>query len=289
MSKIVWLASYPKSGNTWVRIFLNNYILDGDTPADINEMPEGLHSSTRVLFDRLTGVESSDLTAAEIDRIRPYMYKQWAIESNEMLFAKVHDAWQWNDEGKPIFPKAATQTAVYILRNPLDIVASLANHYNLTLDKAIETLADDSHSLAKSTKKLNRQLPQFVGSWHAHVVSWTQQTEIPVHIIQYETLRQQPEQTFQQLIQALGLPQDQHRLEKAIRFSSFDQLKQQETAVGFIERRPHSPMFFRQGKSSGWQNELNPQQIARVCQNHSKTMQAFGYLNSNGQPITITK
>ncbi|WP_420644422.1 sulfotransferase domain-containing protein [Candidatus Leptofilum sp.] len=285
MNKIVWLASYPKSGNTWVRIFLNNYLLNGEAPADINKMPEGLHSSTRALFDRLTGVESSDLTPTEIDQIRPFMYQRWAKESSETLFVKVHDAWRRNDGGESLFPGAATKTAVYIIRNPLDIVASLANHYSLSLDEAISTLADESYALASSVEKLNRQLPQFVGSWHAHVTSWANQREMPLHLIRYEQLCCQPEQTFKQLIQAVGLPFDLPRLEKAIRFSSFDQLKQQETAVGFAERRPNSPMFFRQGKSGGWQHELSQNQIATVCNNHRNVMQQFGYLNEEDQPI----
>lgn len=284
MSKIVWLASYPKSGNTWVRIFLNNYVLDGDMPANINEMPEGLHASTRALFDRITGVESSDLTGAEIDRVRPFMYQQWAHESQETLFVKVHDAWRQNDAGESIFPRAATQTAVYIIRNPLDIVASFANHYGQTFNKAIDTLANEAHALASSTDKLSRQLPQFLGSWHAHVLSWTQQKEIPVHLVPYENLCNNPFETFKQLIEAIGLPLDEERLKKAIRFSSFDQLKQQETAVGFVEKRPNSLKFFRQGKSGGWQNELDAKQIAAVVKNHRQTMQQFGYLDNTGHP-----
>lgn len=287
MSKIVWLASYPKSGNTWTRIFLNNYLLNGDAPANINDLEEGMHACTRALFDRLTGLESSDLTAAEIDQIRPLMYCRWAEESNELLFVKVHDAWRKNKDGMPIFPEEATKTAVYILRNPLDIVASLANHSSLLKDEAIARMADEQHNVAASTQKLSRQLPQFVGSWHSHVLSWTHQANLPVHIMRYEDMCRAPTETFRQLLQAIGLPINKERLAKAIRFSSFDQAKQQETAVGFKERLPGTVSFFRQGKEGGWQNELTPDQITAVCHNHRQVMQQFGYLDSLGQP-TIT-
>src|SRR5690606_28629642 len=173
MSKIVWLASYPKSGNTWVRIFLNNYLQNGRTPADINNLEDSMHAGTRELFDRLTGVESSDLTAVEIDRARPWMYRRWAEDSPETLFVKVHDAYRCTDTGQPIFPQEATRTAVYIIRNPLDIAASMANHLSIGLDKAIAYLADEQYGLASSGHKLHRQLPQFMGSWHTHVHSWT--------------------------------------------------------------------------------------------------------------------
>lgn len=283
MSGIIWLASYPKSGNTWARIFLNNYMLDGSAPADINNLEEGMHASTRELFDRLTGLESSDLTAVEINRVRPAMYRQWALEATEPLFVKVHDAWHCSDIGEPIFPEAATKTAVYIIRNPLDIVASLANHYSMSLDEAIATLANARYMLANATNKLSRQLPQFVGSWHRHVQSWTAEAALPVHIMRYEDMCQTPTETFGKLVQAVGLPLQPERLAKAIQFSSFEQVKQQETAVGFRERLPGVPSFFRQGTSGGWQHELSAAQIATVCDNHREMMEKFGYLHSQSK------
>ncbi|MCA9953772.1 MAG: sulfotransferase domain-containing protein [Ardenticatenaceae bacterium] len=285
MSKIVWLASYPKSGNTWVRIFLNNYLQNGDAPADINNLEDSMHAGKRELFDRLTGVESSDLTAVEIDRFRPWMYGRWAEESSETLFVKVHDAYRYTDTGQPIFPQEATQTAVYIIRNPLDIVASMANHLSITLDKSIAYMADEQYALARSGSKLHRQLPQFMGSWHAHVHSWTDQTELPIHLVRYEDLLQAPHETFEKLVQAVGVPVAAERLAKAVAFSSFDQVKQQETAVGFKERLPETPAFFRHGQTGRWQTELSPAQIETICYHHQQTMQTFGYLDENGRPV----
>lgn len=285
MSSIVWLVSYPKSGNTWVRIFLTNYTLDEAEPVNINKLEKEIHACTRELFDRLTGVESSDLTPEEIDRIRPFMYQQWAAETSKTLIVKVHDAWRRNDVGEPIFPEAVTKTAVYIIRNPLDIVASLANHYSIDIDDAINTLANEQHGLAQSAEKLHRQLPQFTGSWHHHVISWTESANIPVHVIRYEDMFQSPAQTFGNLVQIVGLPLEPNRLAKAIQFSAFDQVKQQETAVGFVEKLPDALSFFRQGKVGGWQDELTPAQINTVCHNHGKVMKKFGYLDSNNNPI----
>jgi aryl sulfotransferase len=285
MSKIVWLASYPKSGNTWVRIFLNNYLQNGRTPADINNLEDSMHAGTRELFDRLTGVESSDLTAVEIDRARPWMYRRWAEDSPETLFVKVHDAYRCTDAGQPIFPQEATRTAVYIIRNPLDIAASMANHLSIGLDKAIAYLADEQYGLASSGHKLHRQLPQFMGSWHTHVHSWTNQTELPVHLVRYEDLRHAPLATFATLVRAVGLPVEPERLAQAVAFSSFDQVKQQETAVGFKERLPDTPAFFRHGQAGRWQVELSPTQIDTICRQHRATMQQFGYLDEDGRPV----
>ncbi|NOZ51459.1 MAG: sulfotransferase domain-containing protein, partial [Chloroflexi bacterium] len=83
MNGIIWLASYPKSGNTWMRVFLTNYLRDSDEPAEINNLDGGPIASARDIFDRVIGVESSDLTAEEIDRFRPAVYEQVAAESDE--------------------------------------------------------------------------------------------------------------------------------------------------------------------------------------------------------------
>lgn len=285
MSNIVWLASYPKSGNTWVRIFLNNYLQNGDTPADINNLEDSMHAGTRELFDRLTGVESSDLTAVEIDRVRPWMYRRWAEETRETLYVKVHDAYRCTDTGEPIFPQEATKTAVYIIRNPLDIVASMANHLSISLDKSIAYLADAQYALARSGHKLHRQLPQFMGSWHHHVQSWTSQTALPVHLVHYEDLLRAPLAMFEKLVRAVGLPVERERLARAVAFSSFDQVKQQETAVGFKERLPDTPAFFRHGQTDRWQIELSAAQIETICRQHRATMQQFGYLDEDGRPV----
>jgi len=286
MKKIVWLASYPKSGNTWVRVFLNNYVADADNPVDINSLAEETHGATRALFDRLTGLESSDLTHDEVDRHRPAMYIQWADERKTPLFVKVHDAWRCTASGAPLFPAVATWKSVYILRNPLDIVASLANHYSVTLDDAITIMADEENILATSRGRLDRQLPQYVGAWHSHVTSWVNQITTPVHLIKYEDMYYNPIQTFGQLIRAIDLPIDQTRLEKAITFSNFSQLEAQETLVGFKERRPDTPRFFRKGKVGDWVGELSSNQIRQVIYNHREIMQHFGYLDSAGQPIS---
>jgi hypothetical protein len=76
VGNITWLASYPKSGSTWFRVFHANLVRDGDEPVSINELDDTLHAGSRALFDETTGVEASDLTADEIDRLRPRVYEE---------------------------------------------------------------------------------------------------------------------------------------------------------------------------------------------------------------------
>ena len=92
MNGIIWLASYPKSGNTWFRVFLTNLRGEEGGPADINKLRSTPIASARGIFDDEAGVEASDLTPDEIDRLRPEIYMHLHKQAEETLFMKVHDA-----------------------------------------------------------------------------------------------------------------------------------------------------------------------------------------------------
>ncbi len=91
--KIVWLASYPKSGNTWMRAFLTALLKPDKEGLDINNLVPSTIASSRQLFDEMAGVSASDLLPEEIDRLRPAIYRQNAMESEELVYHKIHDAW----------------------------------------------------------------------------------------------------------------------------------------------------------------------------------------------------
>ena len=116
LKKIVWLASYPKSGNTWFRVFLSNLLNKNDQPADINNLYATPIASNRELFDEATGLASSDLTPEEIDNLRPGVYEYAARNSKEFLYQKVHDAWIETELGEPMFSKNVTHGVVYFIR-----------------------------------------------------------------------------------------------------------------------------------------------------------------------------
>ncbi|MCP4416163.1 MAG: sulfotransferase domain-containing protein [Chloroflexi bacterium] len=279
MSKIVWLASFPKSGNTWVRVFLNNYVANGNDPVSINKLDEGAHACSRVLFDRLIGVPSSDLLQEEVDRYRPWMYIQWAGESTEPLFVKVHEAWRENGNGRSLFPAEATLAVLCIVRNPLDVVPSLSNHYGKPIDECIEWLNNPEYTLAKGNGRLSRQFPQLVKNWSQHSQSWLDESPLPVQVVRFEDMLLHPSDTFCSIVTTAGLSPDSARLHKAIQFSSFDQLKSQEQAGGFNERLPQAATFFNNGRSGSWRDVLSASQVQQIIDNHHPTMQRFGYLD----------
>ena len=283
---ITWLASYPKSGNTWMRVLLTNYLHDGNTPADINKLDGGPIASVRKWFDEWVGIEASALDDAVIERLRPDVYRCMAGESPDTIYMKVHDAWCRTDRGEPLFPADVTAGVVYIIRNPLDIVMSAAHHWGSGTEKAVENLCDLDFTLSSSSKGLSDQLRQNMRSWSGHVKSWIDESGLPVYPVRYEDMLQDSETTFKGVVQFCGLECNDERIRKAVAFSDFSELQRQEREKGFRKRPAFaSEPFFRRGRKSSWHEELPPGLVKRIIDTHGTMMKRFGYLDEHDEPV----
>lgn len=279
MAKIVWLASYPKSGNTWLRVLLTNYLRNAETPADINALDSGPMASARIWFDEWVGIEASALDDATVERLRPGVYRCLARDAPETLYMKVHDAWRRTDSGEPLFPPDVTDRVVYILRNPLDVATSSAHHYNTSLEQATEYLCDPAFFLGRSLGETLDQLRQRLGTWSDHARSWLDESGLLVHLVRYEDLKRDPESAFSEVVRFCGLPYDADRVRRAVAFSDFRELQRQEREAGFRERPGiASAPFFRQGTSGVWRRELTPDLVAQIVATQGDTMRRFDYL-----------
>ena len=278
MPGIVWLASYPKSGNTWFRVFLTNLRGEKESPSGINELDSTPIASARCIFDEEVGFEASDLLPGEIDRLRPLVYERLAAESDDTLFMKVHDAYTLVDERTPLFPSGASRGAIYIVRNPLDAAVSLAHHSGWDYDQSISNMSDREFRFCGSTKKLHEQLRQKLLDWSGHVLSWTEQNSIPVCILRYEDMKSEPLETFEKAVRFAGLSHGKDEILKALELSSFEILQQQEKENDFRERSPAAERFFRKGEIGSWRKELTEEQAARIVDDHRDVMKRLGYL-----------
>lgn len=275
---IVWLASYPKSGNTWMRIFLSNLLSGSSEAVDINALSETAISSNRAILDSYLGIHTSELTMEETDRLRPDVFRKFSEEKEGLGFIKTHEAWTINSMGKAIFPEDITKGVLYIIRNPLDIAISYAYHNAESLDKTIASLNADNIILCHREDSINIQTAQILKSWSDHVHSWTVESKLPVHIIRYEDMLERPYYVFKDAINFLGLKYAESDLISAISNSSFDRLRTMELNNGFIERGIRAKRFFRKGKSNEWKSVLSHKQINDIVKHHKGIMKKFGYL-----------
>jgi len=286
MKGIVWLASYPKSGNTWFRTFLTNFLRNGETPASINELDGGPIASARRPFDEAVGYDSGEMTFDEIDRLRPEVYLHQACAAMETEFCKVHDAYTFLPDGRPLIPPEATSCALYFVRNPLDVAVSFAHHGgHRQFDRVIRNMADRENSFCDTDATETNQLRQKLLSWSEHVTSWVDAPGIRMLAMRYEDMKLRPEETFGTAVRFVGLPDDATRLRKAIEFSRFDEVRKQEEKDGFRERMPRAKSFFRKGESGSWRGVLTSEQTAKIIADHGEVMRRFGYLDQKGAPV----
>jgi hypothetical protein len=288
---IVWLASYPKSGNTWFRIFLANYLENRDRPVSINALggAAGLTrsiASGRQLFSEMLAIDAGDFSHDEYDCMRPEAYRALARRAPETPYLKVHDAYVTTAEGEPLIPPEATACAIYFVRNPLDVVVSFANHSRQSIDRTIAEMANPSYAFCSSVRGLPIQLRQRLLTWSGHVESWLDRAPFPVHVLRYEDMLARPVDAFGRVVRALGLGEDDARLARAIEFSRFDELRAQEAAApdGFWEAPPNVEHFFFQGRSGTWREHLDDEQARRVMAAHEPVMRRLGYLDEAGRP-----
>ncbi len=275
MSGILWLASYPKSGNTWVRAFLHNALTRAATPFEINRLG-GLSDSESLVshYAKLDTRPPEQWSEADIMALRPRVQQAIATSGQGTVLCKTHNALMAH-LGQPMIAMAATAGAVYIVRNPLDVVISNAHHLGAPVDQVIEAL--------NTSRFIARPLPgsagvfELMGSWSEHVASWTARPNPAIHVMRYEDMIAAPRTAFGKLAKFMGLQLGEAELDTALAHSSFDELKRQEERAGFNEATSHS-RFFRAGRAGQWREQLSTAQVERIVAAHRALMARFGYV-----------
>ena len=274
--KVVWMASYPKSGNTWFRCFLSA-LLTGKV--DINHINTDGIFSNRHLFDNVIDIDGRLLDEEEAKLRMAEVYRFHMKFSQKLEFTKVHDAYTYDQNDDPIFPTDVSHHVVYLVRNPLDVVASFANHNSCTKDQAIMLMNKPNGYLAKQKNGLNinNQLPQLMYDWSGHVKSWLDQKEIPVTIMRYEDTKNDDVGNFHRVMKAVGLNVSKKKVKDAVELAKFDKLRKAEDEDGFREKISNVKNFFRSGKSGGYRDELTLNQVDKILAVHYDVMERLLY------------
>ena len=276
MRNFVWIVSYPKSGNTWFRIFLTNYLKNGEIPSTLEEIESTPLSSDASLFENISGLNPFELSPDEVDLYRPDIYRYESKESEKTCYRKTHDAYTLNAKGEPIFPAEISKGAIYVLRNPLDVCVSYANHGKMKIKKTINFLLNEKAEMAG---KKSGQLRQTLLSWKGHIARWRNQQAIPIHFVRYEDMKLDPIKAFGECVRFLELEYDEKRLRRAIEYSDFEVLKEMEMTNGFNERLQNCNSFFWKGKIGNYRDHLSDEEIKQIVECNYDMMKAFGYID----------
>ncbi|MEA5125691.1 sulfotransferase domain-containing protein [Xanthomonas floridensis] len=269
---IVWLASYPKSGNTWVRCLIAS-LRNGGAAMHLDALAPALpNAASRAWLERHLAVDISDLTPAELHLLRGTAYRRCALQALSVL--KVHDSYD-----PTLFPAAATLGIVYIVRDPRDVAPSWADHAGIDLDAAIRQLGESATTLSDTLSRYRPQARQRFGSWSEHVASWLHAPGRRL-LVRYEDLLANPLQETARLARFLGLSTEPAHIAHAVAACRFEVLRDSEERHGFAERQHGQARFFRQGRAGAWRTTLSAPQAARVLAHHGPTMAWLGYPNA---------
>ncbi|MFD1626874.1 sulfotransferase domain-containing protein [Azospirillum griseum] len=267
---LVWLASYPKSGNTWVRVLLSNLTVGGNAPVDINKLPDDDNPMGRRRFTDDTLVDPGLLDRRELERMRPAYHDFIAAQLTTAFFCKTHDRFS-NRDGAPSLGSAA-RAALYLLRDPRDVAVSLSHHFNQSLDAAVAMMGDGEQIFGGG-----RQIRYLLGDWGCHVTGWIEQRLIPVKAVRYEDLRVDPAACFADILAFLGVTATDEEIRRAVGHSDLAELQRQEAARGFVESLPGQERFFRSGRVGEWREVLAPRHVATIEGRFGGVMERWGY------------
>lgn len=277
---IVWLASYPKSGNTWLRMFLYQLMrIMGGHPREEDELNKLDRSSAYEaklfgLFEQFLGKPLNEATRLEAMSVRALVHTTIADRIKGVALVKTHNLFG-ELGGMPTVNLAASAGVIYIVRDPRDVAPSLAKHLGSTIDEAIQVMKTPGFATQNSAETAF----EIWGGWSDHVSSWTSDQNEHVLVVRYEDMMAQPTETFTKIVRHLGQEPKPEQITEAIELSSFDKLRRQEDAYSFRERSPRADRFFTSGKSGSWREKLTAVQANDVAVAHIEQMARFGYLD----------
>ncbi|GAA0283299.1 sulfotransferase domain-containing protein [Alteraurantiacibacter aestuarii] len=273
---IVWLASYPKSGNTWLRALLTAYLYP-EQKFDLNRLVGRPVAFERQVLDDHAAINSAEYTPEELLPFQAMLHRELGRTLPAPSFIKVHSEYICSADGSALFPAMASAGAVCITRHPFDVAPSFAHHLGCSLDEAIAIMADDDALLDHREDGGSSNVPQRLGSWSGHAHSWLSQSEIPVLHMRYEDLLDDTAGQFSRLLGFCGISPNPAQLAHAVESTRFGRLQRLEAEGGFSEKPSAGRAFFRQGRSRSGQTGLTSRQTQEIRNSHESMMGRLGY------------
>lgn len=260
LQRIIWLASYPKSGNTWMRMLLAHYFMPAGQAPDINNIRAFTTGDVRKdFFDAAVRGSYHGSTPYDWIKVRPQAMRLIAASKPGHHFVKTH-CQAIRFEGVDIIPPEVTAAAIYIIRNPFDLAPSFARHQSSDIDAAIERMQREDTMMGTDSGIFDA-----LGRWDDHVQTWTNAPGLPLKVVRYEDLLTHPARVMRGLLSDfLKLKVDKPKLARAIKATEFSQLKKQEETLGFTERPRGMTSFFAKGRSGVWKDDLTPGQVGTI-------------------------
>ena len=285
---IIWLASYPKSGNTWLRFFVVSLLLKENNEISLKHL-EGIKQFPTNYHFRGFNLSKPDL--GNLNKICKYWTAAQKIinSDNKIRFFKTHNALcKLNNN---IFTNEEnTLGTIHIVRDPRNVLSSVNNHFHhKSLEESKKFILDERKGIFNKSKIEQSNiftLPQVIGSWKTHYNSWKLIRKNYL-LVKYEDLIEKPEAEFKRIASylepLLKVRFTNEKIAKAIELSNFDRLKKIEEKEGFFEsvmnlETGKKETFFNLGPKNDWRNILNKSISDEICKTFKIEMKELGYI-----------
>lgn len=280
VQNIIWLASFPKSGNTWMRAFIGSLLGFGTISEQGSMANFSSNCSSLYLWPQVfAGREQPPI---EMDMAWRAEYQ---IGLSQMLgdarhFCKTHSRYG-TVVGNRLFVPEVSRAAVVIVRNPFDVAASMANYFTTTPDKGALIAANEQLTFNNNPDGGQNRIS--VGSWDLNVLSWVTQTDIPMLILRYEDLYADPVKHFSRMAnEVLGIT-DEAQIRAAVEEADFKNLQKKEAEYGFDEAKSEVNPFFWKGYPYHSLEVFTSEQQAFIWKRHGAVATAMGYRFNDGK------
>ena len=282
---IIWLASYPKSGNTFVRAFLSSYYYSKDGNFDFG------------LFENIKQFPNEEFFEKKLKNIDEAS-KEWVnaqkkiIANKKIKFFKTHSCMATYKE-RPFTTAETTLGAIYIVRDPRNVFTSMKNHFSMNDDDIMEMIMDNQRGLISDEGIFSTYT--LISSWANHYNSWSKTNHFRRLIIKYEDLISNSYETFRDIVvftntlinRTEGV--DKNKLINAIKSTDFKTLKSKEIKDGLNKsvtsfkkwRKVHKEnknLFFNLGPQNNWKKLMNKNLSNKIEEKFKEEMLDLGYL-----------
>ncbi len=283
---IFWIASYPKSGNTWLRAFISTYyysedgIFDEQILKKIDQFPTMKYLIDFKYDKKIVGATCKYWIRAQ-EKIN--FEKKLKFLKTHNAFGKINSYDFTNSEN--------SVGCLYIVRDPRNVFTSLKNHYELDDDKAIKWMTNEKQFIydVEKVDEVGFSDFQFISSWNLNYKSWKVQKKIPIKIIRYEDLLKQTFSVAKEIVkfinnvtnndEKINIP----KIKKSIFSTSFDKLKKKEEKEGFSEsvnslkNKKKKITFFNLGPDNDWKKILDKNLQVKLSKIFEKDIKELSY------------
>ncbi len=276
---IIWIASYPKSGNTYLRSFISSYFFSKKGKFDFELLLNVLQ------FPSVKFVKK-DLNS-ELEASENWIYNQKQFFDGEKIhFIKTHNSLN-QYKGNNFTTNNLSLGAVYIVRDPRNVITSMSHHYSLNYEKAYEKLIDENATLLEKSRNNDYSNFTFLGSWSSHYKSWKESKNFRTLFIRFEDLEDNKYDTFRKIIQFINdlkkekISINEKKFTNSINSTNFSNLRNKEENEGFVEsvysKSGEKKRFFNLGFNNRWQKILPKNILSKINNTLKKDLNDLGY------------